>query len=202
MLISVRRLVERVRGRRARSTDVASVKQKLDEAPRPDQVSPELLALALEMHALRAELTQKLSGVRSCSGCARGYPLPYGRWSGGHCCGGRTEALFTADEIASLALAGTRAARIDGPPAEAAGCAFRGPAGCSLEPVDRPNLCVRYTCRELEAELAQAGTRREVEALQIALKACFERFIRLRAEAEVERELAELRQSCAGRVIR
>ena len=37
------------------------------------------------------------------------------------------------------------------------GGAFRGPEGCSLGAEDRPNLCVRFACRELEAELRASG---------------------------------------------
>jgi hypothetical protein len=149
--------------------------------------------IAAELLRLRRALTEALAGVEACGGCARGHPLPHGRWHGGHCCGTRTELVFTEDEVGALRLSGTTPARLLPPEGDHAGCAFRGPEGCSLDPADRPNICVRFICRELEEELDERGDRRAVKAIAASLGDAFERFRRLRAArvvAEVEAEEA------------
>jgi hypothetical protein len=120
--------------------------------------------------------------VRACGGCGRGRSLPHGRWDGGFCCGGRTEGVFDDDEVAALALAGTRPRDLRVPDGDHAGCAFRGPRGCVLSPVDRPSLCVRFVCRELEAELREDGAWERTRALTRQLEATFARFVRARGD--------------------
>ena len=57
-----------------------------------------------------------------------------------------------------------------------AGCAFRGPEGCSLGAADRPNLCVRYVCRELDAELASSSEGARIKSLARRIGDTFVRF--------------------------
>ncbi len=113
-------------------------------------------ALADRLRALRVELSD-LGDVRACTSCSHGMPLPMGRWDGGHCCGGDTADVFSDGEVFALALSGTRARHLRPPQGDHAGCAFRGASGCSLRPVDRPNVCVRYLCGDLRAELHARG---------------------------------------------
>jgi hypothetical protein len=189
VLITVRYLLDRLRYPRSRADEVAALRRRFAEAPGPEHESGEGIALAAEMRRLREALSAALAGVTSCSGCAHGHPLPQGRWRGGHCCGTRTALVFTDDEVAALRLSGTTPARLVPPAGDVAGCAFRGPLGCSLEVVDRPNLCVRFVCMELQGELRERGDLREIKAIGAALTRAFERFRRLRGEqtrADVE----------------
>ena len=155
-------------------------------AQHTSKASDEELTLARELHRLRGELMEALGDVQACAGCARGRSLPHGRWSGGHCCGGRTEDLFTDDELAALRLTGTTVTRLTPPRSDHAGCAFRGPDGCSLEVADRPNLCVRFLCRELEGELSRRGDLADVKKIARDLGDAFARFSRARARAPAE----------------
>jgi hypothetical protein len=189
VLISAQHLVDRLRHPRSRADEVAALRRRFAGAPGPERVSAGEAEAAAELIRLRRELVEALSGVASCGRCARGHPLPHGRWPGGHCCGTRTDLVFTEDEVAALRLSGTTPARLRPPEGDHAGCAFRGPASCSLDPADRPNICVRYLCRELEEELRARGDRRAVKAIAAALGEAFERFRRLRAlriAAEIE----------------
>jgi hypothetical protein len=147
------------------------------------------VALAKRLLELREALSRQLasSSVAGCRSCAKGHPLPYGRWSGGHCCGSRTEVLFTRDELLSQKLAGVTLAGLVPPRSEQSGCAFRGPEGCSLVARNRPNLCVAYTCRDLERELAERDDSRELFRLQAELRSTFDHFVarqRVRRDAE------------------
>jgi hypothetical protein len=179
MLIAAQHLIDRLRQPRSRADEVHAVRRRLVAQAAPGaRVSDEELRLARELLRLRAELTQALGDVTSCAGCARGHSLPHGRWSGGQCCGGRTEDIFTDDELAALRLSGTTPARLAPPRSDHAGCAFRGPQGCSLDVADRPNLCVRYVCRELEAELASRGVLPEVKKAARDLGRTFDAFAR------------------------
>ena len=180
MLIAARYLVDRLRHPRARADEVLALRRRLAAAPGPDAATADEIALAAEMRRLREALSTALEGVTSCSGCARGHPLPQGRYRGGHCCGTRTALVFTDDEVAALRLSGTTPARLVPPAGDLAGCAFRGPQGCSLEVADRPNICVRYVCQELQSELRERGDLREIKAIDAALTRAFERFCRLR----------------------
>ena len=96
--------------------------------------------------------------------------------------GGATAGVFDDDEVAALALGGTRPRdlhhRPRTPDEPQAGCAFRGPQGCTLPAVDRPNLCVRFACRELETELRASGDWERVRALTKQLETAFARFTR------------------------
>lgn len=181
MLIAAHHLVDRLRHPRSRADEVFAVRRRLVAQRSPSAASDEELALARDLRRLRVELTTALAGVSACGTCARGHSLPHGRWNGGQCCGGHTEGVFTDDELASLRLSGTTLGRLAPPRSEHAGCAFRGPEGCSLEVADRPNLCVRYLCRELEGELRERGSLTSVKAIARRLGETFERFARVRA---------------------
>jgi len=180
MLIAARHLVDRLRHPRSRADEVLAVRQRLVAQPSPALASGEELALARELRRLREELTEAVGVVSACSVCARGRSLPHGRWSGGHCCGGRTEEIFTDDELGALRLSGTTPARLTPPRSDHAGCAFRGPEGCSLAVADRPNLCVRYVCRTLASELAEGAAFDRVKGLARDLEKAFARFSRMR----------------------
>ncbi|HEX3342980.1 MAG TPA: hypothetical protein VHS09_00355 [Polyangiaceae bacterium] len=177
MLLPVRDLVRRWRGPRSRALAVDAVRARLAEAARTP-ASDETVALARELRALKPEVLAAFDGVRACGGCAKGRSMPHGRWDGGFCCGGRTEGVFDAEETAALALAGTRPRDLRAPGGDHAGCAFRGPEGCSLDARDRPAVCVRFVCRELEGELREGGEWDRVRALTRRLESTFARFVR------------------------
>lgn len=177
MLIPVQRLVDGLRHPRSRADEAAALRRRLAAAPGAGAASAEAVEAALAIRRLKVELAAAFGAPSSCGGCARGHPLPHGRWSGGHCCGGRTEELFTDAELSALRLSGTTPARLTlPPPSDHAGCAFRGPEGCSLEPGDRPALCAAYVCRDLEAELRERGAFGPIKALRAELRAAVERF--------------------------
>jgi hypothetical protein len=129
--------------------------------------------LADDLRRLKRELADTLHGADSCHGCAKGHPQPAGRWQGGHCCGGRTERVFTPDEVMALKLAGTSPGDLRAPTTDHAGCSFRGPAGCSLSPEDRPAICLRYVCLELRAELREQPRWKRIAELSRALDSGF-----------------------------
>ncbi|APR75258.1 Hypothetical protein A7982_00604 [Minicystis rosea] len=186
MLIAARHLVDRLRHPRSRADEVAALRRRF-AAEEP--ASAEEIALAEELRRLREKLSAALASVASCSGCARGHPLPHGRWNGGHCCGTETTKVFTDDEVAALRLAGTTPARLLPPRGDHAGCSFRGPEGCSLAVADRPNICVRFICLELEGELRERGDLRAIKAIAADASRAFERFRKLRAarrDTEIE----------------
>jgi len=176
MLLAVRYLVDRSRAR-----DLTELYRRFAAAPDASEVSAEERSIALALRASREALSAALDGVESCGTCARGHPMPHGRWTGGHCCGGPTEGVFTDDEVAALKLSGTTRGRLSAPTADHAGCAFRGPEGCSLAAADRPNLCVRYLCHGLERELGERGDLPRIKALAREIDAAFRRFVALRA---------------------
>jgi hypothetical protein len=189
VLISVRQLVLRLRHPRSRADDLARLEARFAAQPSAREVSDEELRLARRMRELRRALSDLLAGAGACSGCARGHPLPHGRWNGGHCCGGGTFRVFTEDEVASLKLAGTRAADLEPPEGDHAGCAFRGAEGCALAAEDRPSLCVRYICGELRAELRQDEPRwRRLGDVARELQRAMDRFAALRAGRQAARD--------------
>jgi hypothetical protein len=177
VLVPVTSLLKRWRSPRSRTLAVDAVRRRMARAAKTPS-SAEAVALAEELRELRPRVLEAFAAVRACSGCGRGRPEPHGHWQGGFCCGGRTEGVFDEDEVAALALAGTRAHDLQAPSGEHAGCAFRGPTGCSLDAQDRPNLCVRFTCRELEAELRASGDWARVRALTRQLDQTFARFVK------------------------
>jgi len=121
-------------------------------------------------------MSAAFAGVDACHACGRKRPEPHGHWAGGACCGSRTLDLFTPTEVASLRLAGVAARDLEPPQGDHAGCAFRGATGCSLPPEQRPNICVRYICLELRAELLEKPEWKRVSQLGAALRDEFTRF--------------------------
>jgi hypothetical protein len=180
VLLPVRDLVRRWRVPRSRAAQVDAVRARIGQAGKA-RASDEAAALARELRALRPQVLAAFEGVKACGGCARGRSLPHGRWDGGFCCGGRTEGVFDDDEVAALALGGTKPRDLRAPPGDHAGCAFRGPEGCSLDATDRPNLCIRFVCRELESELREDGRWARVRELTRKLEETFAAFRRARS---------------------
>ena len=121
------------------------------------------------------------------------------QWPGGHCCSGPTRNLFTDEELAALRLARTTPGVLRLPRGAHSGCAFRGPLGCSLDAAHRPSLCVRYTCRDLEAELGRGPSRSTVRDLQRQLAAAFDRFVQARRARLEHQQLAELLAAASDR---
>ncbi len=156
MLVHARHLVDRLRQPRSRADELLDVRRRLGAAARKP-TGPRARELAETLRELRIAASAAQGCVHACAGCGRGKPLPAGRFDGGHCCSGATADIFTDDEVAALALAGTRPAALRPPDGDHAGCAFRGSTGCSLAPADRPTVCVRYICRDLTAEVAARG---------------------------------------------
>jgi hypothetical protein len=179
VLVPVRDLVRRLRSPRSRTLEIHAVRERVRAAAAAG-ASEEAVRLARELRELRPLVSEAFAGVRACAGCGRGRPEPHGHWHGGFCCGGATDGVFDDDEVAALALGGTRPRDLGGPAGDHAGCAFRGPQGCSLDPGDRPNVCVRFACRELEGELRGDGEWRRVRALTRRLETTFARFVRAR----------------------
>jgi hypothetical protein len=161
---------------------VAAVRKAVAEAA-TEGGSDEAIALAKELRELKPQVLAAFDGAEACGGCGSGRSLPHGRWDGGFCCGGRTEGVFDEAETAALALGGTRPRDLQGPAGDHAGCAFRGPDGCSLDARDRPTLCVRFVCRELEGELRASGDWTRVRALTLKLETTFARFVKASVRA-------------------
>jgi hypothetical protein len=192
VLLAPRLIVNRVRRKQQRAEDLARLRSMFRQLPGPEQAEAELVALAQRLASLRERMIEALGTVASCGRCATGHPLPFGRWDGGHCCGGRTEQLFTEDEVAAMKLVGVSMRALPTPDSDQAGCAFRGPTGCSLGASQRPNLCVRYLCRDLEREVRLRGDKPELDAIANELALTFERFVARRRELAEESAWAEL----------
>jgi hypothetical protein len=178
VLLPIERLLARVRGRDPRADDLARLRARFAAQPSSWFVTADERALAARLREQKRELAAAFEGVSSCTGCARGEPLPKGRWEGGRCCGTATSVVFTPGEVHALKLGGTRARDLRPPEGDQAGCAFRGERGCSLAPEDRPTVCLVYACAELKAELRDAGAAARVNALRAELFATFEAFLR------------------------
>lgn len=182
MLLSPRMLVDRLRHPRSRADELARLRARFDAQPSASDASDEQRALALEMRHLREALAAAIGAVEACSRCAKGHPLPSGRWDGGHCCGGRTLDIWSPTEAFALKLAGTRATKLEPPRGDHAGCAFRGETGCSLPPADRPSVCLKYICMDLRAELRARPDWAEIARLGKALHVAMERFAALASD--------------------
>ena len=165
MLIPVERLLIRMRQPGSRADELVALRARL-RAARSAAVDDVERGLALEVRARKLRLAGELREVSSCRSCAIGEPWPRGHHDGGACCAGVTADLFDDDEVAALAHAGTRPRDLT-PPAGRdghAGCAFRGPRGCTLAVAHRPGRCVRYLCETLARELHRGGRLDAVEA--------------------------------------
>jgi hypothetical protein len=172
----MRRAADYVRHPRSRALELAELRARFALAPGPSRLPARQVERARRLAAVRGEMAVALEGVAACGGCGRGHELPEGRWDGGFCCAGRTEDIFDDLEIAGLKAAGTEVHDLRAPSGDHAGCAFRGPTGCSLPAVHRPSRCLRYVCSELRLELGRAGRLPRVEALGEALRETQARF--------------------------
>ncbi len=191
-MVPVSRLFRRLRQPRSVARDLGELRRRLALAAGAGEPGREERAAAARLRSLRQELVASFGAVRACAGCAAGLPGPAGRFDGGHCCGGVTGDVFTDEEVAALAVGGTRPRDMRTPISESAGCAFRGQAGCSLAAADRPNVCVRYMCRPLSRELFDRGDLDGAEALIEEMEAVFARFRELHAERLLDQEWAAL----------
>jgi hypothetical protein len=178
MSVSLRYLLDRLRHPRSRADELARLRARFAAQPGRWQASLEARKLARQLCLLRVEMHGRLGRVDICGGCAEGHPLPAGRWDGGHCCGGQTLEIFAPLEVAALKLGGVSALRYRLPDAEHAGCAFRGPTGCSLAAAERPTICLRYVCIELRQALKEDGRWPPIAALNRQLGQRFAQFAR------------------------
>jgi hypothetical protein len=160
----------------SRAAELAELRGRFALAPGPERLPPGQVARARRLVELREQMGATLSSVESCGTCSRGQPSPDGRWPGGFCCAGRTEAVFADHEIASLKAAGVEARSLTAPKGDHAGCAFRGPTGCSLGPAQRPNRCLRHLCSMLRRELGLRGDLALVDALGDEIEATLAAF--------------------------
>ena len=175
-MLSVQYLLDRCRHPRSRADELCRLRARLAAQPSRWQVDGRAVERARALRRLRQEMHRLLGEVPLCARCARGHPLPAGRWAGGHCCGGRTLEIFAPIEVAALKLSGVTGRDFRPPRCDHAGCAFRGPAGCSLPAAVRPTICLRHVCFELRAELKQQGRWAKVARLEVRLGRAFADF--------------------------
>jgi hypothetical protein len=187
VFILIQYIFDRLLGPSTRADALYCVRLRLSGQDGPSAASPEEVQSAMKLRVLRKKITATLGFVESCSRCAKTEsPIR----SGGHCCGGCTEDLFTDDESAALALSGTRPSHLKPPGTGVGGCVFRGPLSCSIAPDHRPSLCARYMCFELLREIDQRGDGFEIDRLQEELRAEFDHFVYLR-KARLDAQLLE-----------
>jgi hypothetical protein len=180
VLLPVERLLIRVRQVPSRADELIALRSRL-RAQRAQTPGAEERALALEMRRLKTEVAATVGDVAACSTCATGKREPRGTYAGGDCCAGITSDLFDDDQLAAIAQGGTRPRDLT-PPREAhAGCAFRGPTGCTLDTADRPPRCVHYTCMTLRKELRARGDLAAIDRVLDKLAVTMKRFAQLRA---------------------
>lgn len=178
MLIAVERLLVRVRHVRSRADELIELRGRLrsERAAVPSEAER---AAAHEVHTLKLQVAVAIADVAACASCAHGKRFPRGAFSGGDCCSAVTADLFSDDEVAALAQAGTRPRDLRPPRTVHAGCAFRGETGCTLAPAHRPGRCVHYTCTILRRELRGRGDRARIDTLLDALRRAQQQFAEL-----------------------
>ena len=147
---------------------------------------------ALEMRRLRVAIAAAIGDARACASCARGAPLPAGRFEGGRCCAHAADALYDEETLAALLASGTRAGLLQGPADEHAGCLFRRPTGCAVDAAHRPNACVAYLCDELALELEERGALEAIRAQCDELARVAARYSSLRAMRQLAEALADV----------
>lgn len=203
MLVSVERLLMKLRQPASRADEIVALKARL-RAELASDVDDEERALASDVHAQKLRVSARLSAVRSCASCAAGQPWPVGHYAGGACCSGVTAELFDDNELSALAHAGTRPRDLEPPPRadEHAGCAFRGSRGCSLPVAHRPARCVHYVCDALRREVHARGELDALEAELAELNRTMQRFVachQARRDREVVAPLIEALMSAVDR---
>jgi len=190
VLIAVERLLIKLRQPASRADEVVAVRQRL-RTERARAIDADERALALELRARKLAVAAEVEAIAGCRTCATGQPWPRGGYDGGDCCAGVTEELFEDREIAALAHAGTRPRDLV-PPAGAdahAGCAFRGPRGCTLAVAHRPGRCVYYLCTAARRELHARGQLAAVEARLADLSRAMLDFVTVH-QARVDHDVA------------
>jgi hypothetical protein len=177
VLIAIEHLLIKLHQPRSRADELVALRRRVRDA-RGEDADADERALARELKARKAAIAEQLAAVASCGSCATGAPWPRGAHDGGACCAGVTGELFDDDEVAALVQAGTRPRDLSPPDgADAhAGCAFRGPRGCTLAVTHRPSRCVHYVCDTLRAELHARGQLAAVEASLVDLARTKQRF--------------------------
>lgn len=173
MLLPIERLF---RKRDSRGEELATLRARFRSQPSAREAGPEAIASAARLKELRVAMSRAFANVDACASCGKKRPEPHGHWQGGACCGSRTLDLFTKHEVASLALSGVRMRDLEPPKGDHAGCAFRGERGCSLSPEQRPNICVRYICLELRAEVLDTPEWQNISKLGAELRDEYARF--------------------------
>lgn len=171
VLIGLERLLIRIKHPASRAAELTALRGRLRDELTKD-ADEDARARALRVLALKRAVSDALQDVSSCQSCAIGLPAPHGMYAGGACCAGVTSELFDDHELSALALGGTRPSDLR-PPAGSdlhAGCAFRGPRGCTLDVTHRPARCVLYVCATLMRELHDAGQLDEIERMLAELR--------------------------------
>lgn len=189
MLIAIERLLIKVRQPRSRADELIALRRRLrDELGRA--IDDEERTLAHDVRARKLAVSAALHTISSCRTCATGQPWPRGGYDGGDCCSGVTAHVFDDHELAALAHAGTRPRDLVAPGGTDAhaGCAFRGPRGCTLEVVHRPGRCVHYLCDTLRRELFTRGQLDAVEANLAELNRVMQQFVAVH-EAGLDRDI-------------
>jgi hypothetical protein len=161
---------------RSRAEEIARLRARFRAQPDARAAGEAAVESAERLRELRVRMSAAFANVEACRECARGRPEPNGHWPGGSCCGSRTLDLFSETEVAALKLAGVSASDLESPRGDHAGCAFRGERGCTLPPEHRPNVCVRYVCLELRAEVREKPEWRLISELGAALRDELRRF--------------------------
>jgi hypothetical protein len=180
MLRALRQLLELARLPRRRAEELTRLRRRLAAQSPPNRVGQLEAQLAARLRSLREAVSAATGAVTACAVCARGSEPPNGRWDGGFCCGSETTELFSDHELGALRLSGTRPADLRSPSSDLAGCVFRGPDGCALDPRHRPTQCVSHLCQDLTYELHLRGRLDAVEALRVELDTTFRRFVEVR----------------------
>lgn len=189
---SLRHFTDRVFHPRSRALEVSRLRHRMATLHKPRRLGRTEQGIGLRLRRRREEISARLVSAKSCSSCAKGAPEPNGRWDGGFCCAGNTEDLFDDDELAALMAGGTSNRCLTLPRCAHAGCAFRGPTGCSLPAGDRPTRCVAHICDELWCELARRKLMEPIERLVEDLLTDFKRFTALRSQRLEQEWLQEL----------
>lgn len=203
MLIAVERLLIRIKHPASRAAELNALRGRLrDELGKT--ADDDERALAMQVLAGKRTISASLHAVSSCGSCATGLPAPQGSYAGGACCGGVTADLFDDHELAALALSGTRPNDLTPPAGNDvhAGCAFRGPRGCTLDVAHRPGRCVLYVCDSLRRELHHGGQLDELERMLAELQRAMTELITMhtaRVDREVLAPLVTALEDYAGR---
>ena len=177
MRIILTYLFDRIFHCRSRADELFTLRKRFATAKSTKKVDKEIRAKAEELRQLREAFIEMMGEVKACAKCARNRPLSFGPWEGGFCCSGKTEHLFSDDEIAALLASKTRPQDLKAPRSGHYGCIFRGPKGCHLPAKHRPNICVIYICDALGKELVARKDHIPLRDIALQLKDEFAQFL-------------------------